>query len=205
MVNGIVMKTNGGYTKVEHVARGTEQELLDKIDELTENYPAYKERSYFDFKKDDWEREGYTVEIKEDGMTLHLDIESLFTSHIRYLLDYIRPHMMEVRLGHDGYFSSRSMRKKPSSKDIRFVGYNTRGGDDGIGGFHNQVMFEVRFYDNIFYEPDATPHTSFIVLCGYDAEGWEDHWSHPDYFSPERLLLAMSNILRTSCGNLYDY
>ena len=205
MMNGIVMKTNGGYTRVEHVVGGTEQELLDKIDELTESCPAYKERSYFDFKKDDWEREGYRLEIEEDGLKLLLDIECLFTSHIRYLLDYMRPHMMEVRLGRDGYFRSRSMRKKSKSKDIRFVGYNTRGDDDGIGGFHNQVMFEVRFYDNIFYEPDATPHTSFIVLCGYDAEGWEDHWRHTDYFSPERLLLAMTNTLRASWGDSYDY
>ena len=190
MVNGIVIMSNG-HNEVRSVNGGTEQELLDKIDGMIEaGCVPRDEVSYFDIKQSDWDEDRWVCTLQDGhhGYLYDLDLTSMFSESFPLLLDYIRPHMMTVKRNRDGYFGKWVPLSKSNGRDIRFVSYNTRGGDDGIGGFGNQIMFEIRHYD--YY--DDKPISSIFVLCSYNTSGWEDRWDHSDYFNAEKVLLTMT-------------
>lgn len=195
MVNGILLKRGDGFTEVRDCNRGTEAELVQAIDDLLtqHDWGMSSEISFFDLKHSLYDRDKWTCTKtdEEHGYEYELALDSMFSSSIFRLFDYIRPHMFSVARNRDGYFGKWIDAKKPSGRDIRFVSHRTRAGDDGIGGFGNQILFEIRNYE--YY--DDNPVDTIYVLCRYDTSGRDDDWGHRDGFNAEKVLLTLTERL----------
>ena len=194
MVNGILLKRGDGFTEVRDCNRGTEAELVQAIDNLlNEEHGTSIEISFFDLKHSLYDRDKWTCTKtdEEHGYQYELDLDSMFSSSIFRLLDYIKPHMYSVARNRDGYFGKWIEAKKPSGRDLRFLSHRTRVGDDGIGGFANQILFEIRNYHHY----DENPVDTIYVLCRYDTSGRDDDWGHSDGFNAEKALLTLTERL----------
>jgi len=182
MVNGIIIEKNG-LKEVKTVSRGQEQELLEKIEKLQEEYDTGSEFGLHEFTKDyngkDWECD------TGEGM---LDLESSFGSDIHTLLDYIHPHLLvDIRRDDYGYVTKYGVRK-PNSQQFQatITSYNTRREWDGFGNC-DQMMFTIKFYE--FGDEVG----SISVLCGCNQYGnnYNDDREVKDWFDPLEVLTIM--------------
>ena len=188
MVHGIMTRrAYCGTTEVMQAENGTEEELEAKINEMLEkNFDARDEFSFFDLEEEKYDRDRWSLTIKGEQYTYQLGLGSLFSSDFFTLLDYIKPHMLTAKFNRYDEVCGWEINKRRHDTDIRFTAYDTRGGDDGIGGFAHQVLFEIKLY------PYGEHVDSIFVLCGYQSSGWEDNWDHYDSFSAERVLLTLT-------------
>ena len=112
------------------------------------------------------------------------------------MLDYVQPHFLEPRYDRDGYISSWFQKRQGSSDiDLLFTAFNTRGDDDGIGGFANQILFKIEKVRSANTRHEFL-ECAIYVLCQNEAWGSDDSWENRDSFIPHKVLGALIEHMR---------